>query len=181
MSEPARRDAVWTGRHPHASRDAINGEPVTRPASLRLVADSGRLVLDSGRLVADGGRQRAHASGARNAGQRQRVRPRPAPHTPVRLTRRGRVVVTAAVALAIGALSMALAGAAEATSHSGTPAIPGRGVTKVEIRAGESLWSVAEAYDPNADTRLVIAQILQMNSLNSDQVQPGQMLWVPRD
>jgi nucleoid-associated protein YgaU len=90
------------------------------------------------------------------------------------------MVVTAAVALVIGALSMALAGAAGATGHSGAPLTPGSGVSKVVIRAGESLWSVAEACDPDADTRLVIARILQMNSLNSDQVQPGQVLWVPR-
>ena len=48
------------------------------------------------------------------------------------------------------------------------------------IRPGESLWSVAEAYDPDADTRLVIQQIQQLNSLTGDQVRPGEMLWVPR-
>lgn len=101
--------------------------------------------------------------------------------TPVRLTRRGRLAVTAAAALAIGAASIAVAGAAQATGHSGTPAGLGRGVTRVEIRPGESLWSVAEAYDPNADTRVVIGEIVQLNSLASTQVQPGQVLWVPRD
>jgi nucleoid-associated protein YgaU len=101
--------------------------------------------------------------------------------TAVRLTRRGRLVVTAAAALAIGAASIAVAGAAQATGHSGAPAGPGSGVTRVEIRPGESLWSVAEAYDPNADTRVVIEEIVQMNSLVTAQVQPGQVLWVPRD
>jgi nucleoid-associated protein YgaU len=110
----------------------------------------------------------------------------PAPANPVRLTRRGRIVVTAAVVLTIGAASFALAGAAQATGHgnghvhSGAPAGPGSGMTKVVIRPGQSLWSVAESYDPDADTRVVIQEILQMNSLNSDQVRPGQVLWVPR-
>ena len=58
---------------------------------------------------------------------------------------------------------------------------PGPGVTRVEVAPGQSMWSIAEAYDPNADTRLVIQEILQMNSLSTDQLQPGQMLWVPRD
>jgi hypothetical protein len=89
-------------------------------------------------------------------------------------------VVTAAAMLAIGAVSVAVGGAARATGHQGAPSGPGGGVTRVEIRPGESLWSVAEAYDPGADTRVVISQILQMNSLTSDQVQPGQVLWVPR-
>jgi nucleoid-associated protein YgaU len=99
---------------------------------------------------------------------------------PVRLTRRGRIVVTAAAMLAIGAVSVVVGGAAHATGHSGAPAGPGGGVTRVEIRPGESLWTVAEAYDPDTDTRVVIREILQMNSLTSDQLQPGQVLWVPR-
>jgi nucleoid-associated protein YgaU len=109
-----------------------------------------------------------------------------AARTPVRLTRRGRIVVTAAAALAIGAMSLAAGGAARATGHPGPPAGPGGpggpggAVTRVEIRPGENLWSVAEAYDPDADTRVVIGEILQLNSLASDQVQPGQVLWIPR-
>jgi nucleoid-associated protein YgaU len=100
--------------------------------------------------------------------------------TPVRLTRRGRLVLTAAGVLAIGAVSMVLAGAAQATGHSGAPAGPGKAVTKVLVRPGDSLWSLAEAYDPNADTRLVVQDIEQLNSMATDQVQPGQILWVPR-
>jgi LysM domain len=101
--------------------------------------------------------------------------------TPVRLTRRGRLVVTTAAVLMIGAVSMTFAGAASATGHGRVHAGPGPGVTKVEVRAGQSMWSIAEAYDPDADTRVVIQEILQMNSLSSDQLQPGEVLWVPRD
>jgi LysM domain len=90
-------------------------------------------------------------------------------------------VVTAAAVLAIGVASIGVAGAAQATGHSGAPAVPGRGLARVEIRPGESLWSVAQAYDPNADTRVIIEEIVQMNSMTSEQVQPGQVLWVPRD
>jgi hypothetical protein len=39
---------------------------------------------------------------------------------------------------------------------------------------------VAEASDPDADTRVVIQQIEQMNSLTGDRLQPGEVLWVPR-
>jgi pimeloyl-ACP methyl ester carboxylesterase len=104
-----------------------------------------------------------------------------AAHTPVRFTRRGRLVVTAAAMLAIGAASIGVAGAAQATGHSGAPVGPSGALAKVQIKPGESLWSVAEAYDPNADTRVVIGEIVQMNSLTSVQVQPGQVIWVPRD
>ena len=97
---------------------------------------------------------------------------------PVRLTRRGRLVVASVSALVIGVLSVVLATAAQAT-HGG-PAAPGRYVTKVLVRPGQNLWSLAETYDPNADPRVITAQIQQLNSMTSDQLQPGQVLWVPR-
>ena len=89
--------------------------------------------------------------------------------------------------LLVAAGSVALAGAAQAIGHSGAQARPGTAgaaraaITKVEVRPGQSLWTLAEAYDPNADTRLVIQEILQLNSMSTDQVQPGQVLWMPRD
>jgi LysM repeat protein len=98
--------------------------------------------------------------------------------TPVRLTRRGRIVVASMSALVIGVLSVVLATAAQAT-HGGS-ASPGRYVTKVLVRPGQSLWSLAETYDPNADPRVISAQIQQLNSMTSDQLRPGQVLWVPR-
>lgn len=104
--------------------------------------------------------------------------------TPVRLTRRGRLVVTGMAVLLVAAGSVALAGAAQAIGHSGAQARPGTAgaaITKVEVRPGQSLWTLAEAYDPNADTRQVIQEILQLNSMSTDQVQPGQVLWMPRD
>jgi nucleoid-associated protein YgaU len=103
---------------------------------------------------------------------------------PLRLTRRGRLVVTAMAVLLVAAGSVALAGAAQALGHSGATARPGTAgaaITKVEVRPGQSLWTLAEAYDPNADTRQVVQEILQLNSLSTDQVQPGQVLWMPRD
>ncbi len=89
--------------------------------------------------------------------------------------------------LLVAAGSVALAGAAQAIGHSGVQARPGTAgaagaaITKVEVRPGQSLWTLAEAYDPNADTRQVIQEILQLNSMSTDQVQPGQVLWMPRD
>jgi nucleoid-associated protein YgaU len=103
--------------------------------------------------------------------------------TPVRLTRRGRLVVTVMAVLLVAAGSVALAGAAQAIGHSGAQARPGTAgaaISKVEVRPGQSLWTLAEAYDPNADTRQVIQEILQLNSMSTDQVQPGQILWMPR-
>jgi nucleoid-associated protein YgaU len=90
-------------------------------------------------------------------------------------------VVTAAAVLVAGAVSMTLAGVAQATGHPAATAGHARdGVTKVLVRPGQNLWSLAERYAPDADTRLVVQEILQLNSMSTDQVQPGQVLWVPR-
>ncbi|WP_300613872.1 LysM peptidoglycan-binding domain-containing protein [Trebonia sp.] len=146
-----------------------------------------RLVCANGkdRLVYASRKDRLVCANGKEMPRRLQERPAPAgtgraAPAPVRLTRRGRLVITVAAALAIGALSVALAGAAQATGHSGALAGPGRAVTRVEVRPGQNLWSIAEAYDPDADTRFVIQDILQLNSLTSDQLQPGQVLWVPR-
>jgi LysM repeat protein len=120
----------------------------------------------------------------RATGESGRFRTRPAAVPAIRLTRRGRVVAAGASALAIGAVSIMLATAAQAVhagqaAHTGQAA-PGRYVAKVEVRPGQSLWSLAEAYDPDADPRLVVQQVQQLNSMAGDQVQPGEVLWVPR-
>jgi nucleoid-associated protein YgaU len=90
-------------------------------------------------------------------------------------------VVTVAALLMAAAVSVVLAGAAQALGHSGGPARPGAGITKVRVQPGESLWTLAGAYDPNADPRQVIQEILQLNSMSTDQLQPGQVLWMPKD
>jgi hypothetical protein len=61
------------------------------------------------------------------------------------------MAVTGVSALLIGALSVGLATAAQAT-RAGS-ASPGRYVTRVTVLPGQSLWSLAQAHDPGADPR----------------------------
>ena len=107
----------------------------------------------------------------------------PAGRPPLRLTRRGRIVITGVSALMAGVLSVGLATAAQATRHAGSAGTggPGRYVTRVVVQPGQSLWSLAQEYAPRADPRQVIQQVLQLNSLPGDQLQPGQVLWLPAD
>lgn len=97
-----------------------------------------------------------------------------------RFTRRRRMVVTGVSALLIGALSVGLATAAQATRAGSGPAGRDRYVVKVTVKPGQSLWSLAEAYDPSADTRLIVQEIQQLNSMSAVRLQPGETLWVPR-
>jgi hypothetical protein len=107
-------------------------------------------------------------------------RPRDTPVAPLRLTRRGRVVVALAAALLATMVSLLLAGVAQATNDGPAPGAGRENLVQVIVRPGQSLWSVAESADPDQDPRAVIQQIIDLNSLNGDTVFAGQQLWVPR-
>jgi hypothetical protein len=107
-------------------------------------------------------------------------RPRDTPVAPLRLTRRGRVVVALAAALLVTLVSLLLAGVAQATNDGPSPRAARENLVQVIVRPGQSLWSVAENAVPDQDTRAVIQQIIDLNSLNGDTVFAGQQLWVPR-
>ena len=98
---------------------------------------------------------------------------------PLRLTRRGRVVVVVAAALLLAALSLVIAASAQAANHP-VPRGAQQSLTQVTVRPGQSLWSVAENADPDADTRVVIQQIIKLNGLTGNTVFAGQRLWIPR-
>jgi hypothetical protein len=117
----------------------------------------------------------------------QRGRPRAvaAPHAqrtapPLRLTRRGRIVVAVTAALLVTIISLLAAGVAQATNHGPSPRTARQNLVQVVVRPGQTLWSVAESADPDQDTRVVVRQIVDLNSLGSPAVQAGQQLWVPR-
>jgi hypothetical protein len=108
--------------------------------------------------------------------------PRMAAPSPVRLTRRGRLVLGALVVVvatvAITLVSMAVSGA-QASSH-GRAGAGYQGMHQIVVRPGESLWSIAERAEPAADPRLVVAQIMTANSMTSSALQAGELLWVPK-
>src|SRR5580704_2799443 len=99
---------------------------------------------------------------------------------PLRLTRRGRVVVAVVAALVLAALSLVIVSTAQATNHPVSSGAAQQGLAQVTVHPGQSLWSVAESADPAADTRVVIQQIIELNGLTGNVVFAGQRLWVPR-
>jgi hypothetical protein len=117
---------------------------------------------------------------ARNQVARDQAARNQAAHLPLRLTRRGRVVVAVATALLLAVLSLVIAASAQATSHPAPSGAAQRNLALVAVRPGQSLWSVAENADPNADTRVVVQQIIELNGLTGNLVFAGQRLWVPR-
>lgn len=100
-----------------------------------------------------------------------------APRTRLRITRRGRLVLTALVAgpLALGAGLVALNGGAAVAAKDAS------GVTleHVTVSSGQSLWDLAEEIAPSSDPRDVIASLVDLNRLPTSDVSAGQQLAVP--
>ena len=100
---------------------------------------------------------------------------------PLRLTRRGRIVLVGIPLILLSAVLITLAGflnspakaAESATELSVTPTV------SVTVQPGESLWGIAAAVDPGRDPRDVVADIVQLNNLDGGRVMPGQRIFVP--
>ena len=103
---------------------------------------------------------------------------------PIRLTRRGRIVLGALITMVVAAMTvliwLAVAGQAQAASHVRPGAPAGHSMLRVVVRPGQTLWSIATTADPAADPRAVIQEIVDDNALAGTAVQAGQVVWVPR-
>lgn len=108
------------------------------------------------------------------------VRPlRPAarvePRRPLRLTRRGRVVLVLLPGLL--ALSGALVAVAGTGSAQAAPVQPA--VRTVVVGSGDTLWSIAGRLAPGADRRDVVAALQRENGLRTAEVPAGAVLRLP--
>lgn len=105
------------------------------------------------------------------------------PRTRLRLTRRGRAVFTtlAAVPLVIWAAVVVLgSGAAAAGPTDAVPAdLASASFEYLTVGSGDTLWEIAVGVAPDADPRVVIDEIMQLNGLDSAVVEPGQRLALP--
>lgn len=98
---------------------------------------------------------------------------------PIRLTRRGHrllTVLTLLVAVTLGVLATggALASALTPGSDQGVAA------QRVTVRPGETLWAIAERTAPGVDPRETVAEIMDLNALQSSTVPAGSVLLLPR-
>jgi hypothetical protein len=95
----------------------------------------------------------------------------------LRITRRGRAVLTVLIAapLAIGAI----VGGIGAVAADGTDSAGSTHYSYVTVHSGESLWQLAQQVAPKADPRDVVAEISNLNGLESGVIQPGQHLAIP--
>lgn len=112
-----------------------------------------------------------------------RVRPAGDPATarpaqgkgPVRLTRRGRVVLTLLLLGVVMAAFVALGGRSVATGEAGEAPL----TRTVVVSEGDTLWAIASEVGGDSDIREVVHQIEELNSLPGPALVEGQELAVP--
>ncbi|GAA3151705.1 nucleoid-associated protein YgaU [Kribbella aluminosa] len=95
----------------------------------------------------------------------------------LRLTRRGRMLLTAVSVLVFGAavlvLGLRIAGVLEPGPHF-THTVP------VQVAPGQTLWSIAESTNPGQDPTIVVEKIAKLNKLATPaDLTPGQTLQIP--
>lgn len=101
---------------------------------------------------------------------------RPAPRGEVRLTRRGRLVVLALALLVVLAVGVALGGGSAATGESGVDVA----TEVVVVDHGDTLWGIASQRAAHGgEVRAVMAEIEEINRLESAALMVGQRLHVP--
>jgi LysM repeat protein len=122
---------------------------------------------------------RPRASRPRPASQRQQKARAVAAATqrraaPMRLTRRGRLLITGVLAVVAITVSLFVGGVGLA----GTTSSP-ISVQYVTVQPGETLWSIAAEVAPGADRRDTVARIVELNALSGSGLQAGQQIAVP--
>ncbi|TAM92008.1 MAG: LysM peptidoglycan-binding domain-containing protein [Jatrophihabitans sp.] len=94
----------------------------------------------------------------------------PADRAPLRLTRRGRWVVSVLV------LALALALVSLAARSAPAPAPAGKAPAVVTVQVGDTLWSIASQVAPGTDPRAEVDALQRLNHLATVDLAPGQVL-----
>lgn len=100
------------------------------------------------------------------------------PVTRLRMTARGRrtLLAAASIPLAAGiAFGVLSGGSAIASNEATAPAV----FETITVVPGDSLWSIASKVAPNADPRVVIEEISDLNMLDGATLQVGDELAIP--
>jgi hypothetical protein len=97
---------------------------------------------------------------------------------PVRLTRRGRIVVICAGVLVIlvGFWVSARHGARATSGGERGPAVMPESVV---VGPDDTLWGIAVRFRPSVDPRVTVQRMIDLNALSGAVVNPGQRVYIP--
>jgi nucleoid-associated protein YgaU len=161
-------EAASQARRPPTGAPPVRGrrdEAAARPSRDRHPAGL-RLPHATSTLAAARAARAGHPAGSASRAAEQ----------PVRLTRRGRLVITAIATLAVAGLLTVLG----ARLGGGDPAPPPSSAAPaaVVVQPGDTLWSIARRVAPDRDTRQVVDDLRRLNELSSTDLDVGQRLLV---
>ena len=180
---PASSQSVRSSRAAHAPRPAQVAQPAHAPAvstpavsapagsiqaPVRSVASGAQTASDAQTpsvksvLLAKGGEfLRAVPASIRRLGT-------------VRGFLKGLPLLTLAALIVLGAISFFGPAASASVENASVTR------TVVVVKHGETLWDIAQAVDPQGDTRDTVVRIMELNSLTSTSVDAGQRLEIPQ-
>lgn len=121
------------------------------------------------------GEGRAHTMSQTRAGRIRADRPGGGAAAAVRLTRRGRLVVTMFLTVLIVAAFIVFGDASVATRDGGTA----ESVRIIEVEQGQTLWQIASSVAEPGETGEMVYRIRELNSLPGSGLVEGQELAVP--
>lgn len=164
---PASSQSVRSSRAAHAPRPAQVAQPahapaVSTPAGSAQTSSVAQAPGAKSALLAKGGELlRAVPASIRRLG------------TP-RGFLKGLPLLTLAALIVLGAISFFGPAASASVENASVTR------TVVVVKHGETLWDIAQAVDPQGDTRDTVVRIMELNSLTSTSVDAGQRLEIPQ-
>ena len=108
------------------------------------------------------------------------ARPMTAPQ--LRMTARGRVLLTTLLLLLLVTAAVLATGSGTAVAGFGRPssAVGSSGrAAMVTVAPGETVWAIAQRIAPDTDPRETVARLLRVNHLQTAQVRAGMSLRLP--
>lgn len=169
---PASSQSVRSSRAAHAPRPAQVAQPAHAPAVSASAASTPAVSTQASSaaqapgaksvLLAKGGELlRAVPASIRRLGT-------------VRGFLKGLPLLTLAALIVLGAISFFGPAASASVENSSATR------TVVVVKHGETLWDIAQAVNPQGDTRDTVVRIMELNSLTSTSVDAGQRLEIPQ-
>ena len=169
---PASSQSVRSSRAAHASRPAQVAQPAHTPAVSASAASTPAVSAQTSSV--------AQAPGAKSVllakgGELLRSVPGSIRRLgTVRGFLKGLPLLTLAALIVLGAISFFGPAASASVENASVSR------TVVVVKHGETLWDIAQAVDPQGDTRDTVVRIMELNSLTSTSVDAGQRLEIPQ-
>ena len=179
---PASSQSVRSSRAAHAPRPAQVAQPTHAPAVSTPAASTPTVAPAPVRSVASGAQAASDAQAPSvksvllaKGGELLREVPASIRRLgTVRGFLKGLPLLTLAALIVLGAISFFGPAASASVENASVTR------TVVVVKHGETLWDIAQAVDPQGDTRDTVVRIMELNSLTSTSVDAGQRLEIPQ-